>query len=103
MLIGPALERGLDLKDDLCRAILIPKVPYGNLGDAQVSARKNLPDGQGWYASHTLRTLVQGTGRGMRHEGDWCNTHVLDAQFPKLMARSRWMVPEWWHKAVVNL
>lgn len=101
VLFAPALERGLDLPDDACRVVVVAKVPYPDLGDKQVAARLyNTPDGQGWYRDQTLRSLVQMTGRGMRHAEDSCVTYLLDAQFSQVLARHGAALPAWWREAL---
>jgi ATP-dependent DNA helicase DinG len=101
VLLAPALERGLDLPDDACRVVVVAKVPYPDLGDKVVAARlHNTPDGQGWYRDQTLRSLVQMTGRGMRHAEDHCVTYLLDAQFDVVLARHRSQLPPWWVEAL---
>lgn len=104
VLLAPSLDRGIDLKDDLCRAIVIAKVPFPNLGDKQVNQRFfGTHSGKGWFYTETIRSLVQMTGRGMRHEDDFCVSYILDAQFPSNiwsteMARNR--LPRWWTRAL---
>lgn len=103
VLIAPSLDRGVDFHDDLARVIVIAKVPYLSLGDKQVSARlygtgKN---GKMWYAVNTIRTIVQQTGRGMRHKDDWSICYILDRQFVKLYYENRRLFPNWWKEAVV--
>lgn len=100
VLIAPALERGLDLPDDACRVVVICKVPYPDLGDPQVNARFNLLGGRDWYMGRTLRSLVQMTGRGVRHEQDWCVTYILDEQIRRVLDRNASRLPAWWLEAV---
>jgi len=102
VLIAPALERGLDLPDDACRVVIICKAPFPSLGDPQVNARMNLPGGRQWYTDQTLRSLVQMTGRGVRHETDWCITYVLDNQVDRLVNQYHSRLPSWWLEAVVR-
>lgn len=101
VLFAPSLERGLDLPDDACRVVVVAKVPYPDLGDKQIHARLyNTVEGQGWYRDQTLRSLVQMTGRGMRHQDDYCVTYLLDAQFDTVLARHRGHLPAWWVEAI---
>lgn len=102
VLIGPSLDRGIDLPDELCRTQVIVKVPYPSLGDRQVSRRMHERGGQMWYTVQTIRGLVQMTGRGMRHKEDHVETYVLDQSFLNLWSKggSR-LFPAWWRKAVV--
>lgn len=82
LLISPSMYEGVDLKDDLCRFIIIPKIPYGYLGDFRVKSL--LEDYPSVYANQALTTVIQGTGRGVRNEDDYCDIHILDSNFLKL-------------------
>lgn len=95
------MDRGVDLKDDDCRVVVVAKVPFPYLGDKQVSARLHSPGGQAWYTVQTIRTLVQMTGRGVRHEDDWCESYVLDSVMLKqLWKKDKRLFPGWWAEAV---
>jgi hypothetical protein len=48
-----------------------------------------------------IRTLVQMSGRGMRHTDDWCHTWILDNQFKTNLWKSRRFIPAWWQEAIV--
>jgi len=105
VLLAPSLDRGVDLVDDLCRVIVITKVPYPNLGDEQIRKRffGTGKAGKSWYTTQTIRSIVQMTGRGMRHKDDWCITYILDAQFRSNLwsnpiGRNR--IPRWWTDAL---
>lgn len=101
ILVGAGLERGIDLPDDLCRVIIVAKLPWPNRGDKQINARLETKGGDQWYTMQTIRSLVQMTGRGMRHEKDWCMSYILDGAFSNLRS-SRWsgMIPDNWRKAI---
>lgn len=101
VLLAPSFDRGIDLRGDDCRVVIVAKIPFPYLGDKQVSARMRLPGGQGWYAVQTVRTLVQMTGRGVRSEDDWCVTYVLDKQMvSNVWKKSKQLLPKWWVEAV---
>lgn len=77
ILVGPSLSEGIDLPGDLCRFIIILKVPYASLGDKLVKAKMELfPD---WYKSDASNNIIQGIGRGNRSKDDWCLTYIMDA------------------------
>ena len=103
VLVGPALDRGVDLPDELCRVQIIVKVPFPNLGDKVVNARYHTREGRTWYTVETVRTLVQMTGRAVRSEEDYAETWILDKAFgEQLWARGgRELFPQWWKDAVV--
>lgn len=101
VLVAPSLDRGVDLRDDDCRVVIVAKLPFPYLGDKQVSARLHSEGGGSWYAVQTVRTLVQMTGRGVRSKDDWCKTYILDRQFmSNVWKRSRDLLPKWWRDAV---
>lgn len=82
VLIGPSLFEGIDLPDDLCRFIIIMKVPYPCLGDELVQRKIELfPT---WYNSQTSNYIIQGIGRGVRNKTDWSHTYILDGCFSYL-------------------
>ena len=82
ILVGPTLNTGIDLPGDHCRFIIILKVPYPTLVDRLVNERNKLYPH--WYNSHTSNEIIQGIGRGVRYNGDWCVTYILDASFYQL-------------------
>lgn len=101
VLVASSMDRGVDLKGDDCRVVVIAKVPYPSLKDPQVSRRMHMPGGEEWYAVQTVRTIVQMTGRGVRSKTDWAKTYVLDAQFgTNVYRRSKMLFPKWWRDAV---
>ena len=101
VLVSPSMGRGVDLPGDLCRVIIVAKVPYPNLVSPQVNKRlHSFSDGSLWYARRTARTLVQMTGRATRSVDDWSVSYILDSQFGELVARSGNLFPSWWRLAV---
>lgn len=68
----------------------------------QSSTRTFLAEG---FASHNsteaIKTIVQMTGRGMRHKDDWSLSIILDRQFIKLFYENQKLFPKWWREAVV--
>jgi Rad3-related DNA helicase len=102
ILIASSLDRGIDLPQDNCRAIVVCKVPYPNLADKQVSARMHSLSGQLWYNVRTVRSIVQMTGRGMRSDTDYCESYILDKQFlSNVWKKSQNLLPNWWKEALV--
>ena len=82
ILIGPSLSEGVDLPGDLCRFIIILKVPYASLADKLVKAKMKLfPD---WYKADASNNIIQGIGRGNRSKDDWCITYIVDGCFEHL-------------------
>ncbi len=93
-----SVGEGEDFKDDQCRIQLITKVPYSALSDDLTKLRLNTDIGQGWYDSVTASKIAQIAGRGMRHEGDFCETVILDGSFAALYERAEDLFPKWFRK-----
>lgn len=87
VLVGPSLIEGLSLDDDLCRFQIIMKIPYPSLSDKFIAAKRNF--NPAWYSDTTGISILQGIGRGVRNEHDWCVTFILDACFSNLLSMSR--------------
>lgn len=103
VLISPSMERGTDLPGDMCRFIVVAKVPYPYLGDPQIARRLySASDGNLWYAVQTIRSIVQATGRGMRSADDYCESFILDEQFGRLFSEYSSLFPQWWKEALVR-
>lgn len=100
VMLAPSFERGIDLPGDKCEVIIIPKVPFPNLGDKQVRARFHSWGGKLWFATHVVRSMCQMTGRGMRSADDFCTTYILDAQFGRFFGEWKNLFPKWWQEAL---
>jgi Rad3-related DNA helicase len=98
VILSPSMTEGFDFAGDLARWQVIMKVPYPNLGDKQVNAKRERdPE---WYQLETVKTLVQATGRICRSEDDYGITYILDADFDMLWGRYKDFFPEWWTESV---
>jgi Rad3-related DNA helicase len=101
VLLTPTMWEGVDLRDDLCRFIIIAKTPYPSLADkrTKVKAKRD----KEWYYSVTLMRLIQGCGRGVRHEKDYCITYILDSNATWLIKGKVKVnaVPRWFKDALV--
>lgn len=93
ILIGPTLSEGIDLPGDLCRFIIITKMPYPSIKDRLVDAKmKIFPY---WYNATTSNQIIQGIGRGNRFAEDYCTTYILDACFLKLYTDTQNQYPKY--------
>jgi Rad3-related DNA helicase len=92
--LAAGCSEGLDFRGDLCRINIIPKLMYPNLGDPVVSKRKSLEDGDAWFATETLKTTIQQTGRSTRSPDDFSKTYVLDPGFARLVRKYKDKLPQ---------
>lgn len=98
--LASGCAEGLDLRDDLCRLNVIPRLSYPDLKDPVVQKRKALQGGQRWYDLETLKIAVQQAGRSTRHETDASVTVVMDPQFSRLVNRHRAALPQSFVEAI---
>ena len=104
VLLSPSMNEGVDLPYDKCRFQIIYKIPFPNIKDKQIEARKK-KDRQ-WYPYLTMMNLVQTYGRGMRAEDDYCQTYVIDNRLKFYVYESplyRKFVPTFFKEAIVGL
>jgi Rad3-related DNA helicase len=97
VLISPSITEGLDLKDELSRFAIIIKVPYPSMGDQWIKRRMTISSN--WYAQLTLRGIIQGAGRVVRHQTDYGNVYILDTSWQQLYKNTKQWIPKWWHDA----
>jgi len=99
VLMGPSLTHGLDLKNDWSRFMIFAKVPYPSLSDKYIETKLKIsPD---WYRWRTAIEILQGAGRTIRNEDDWCITYILDGCFGDLIHSNRKAFPEEFLKRIV--
>lgn len=97
--ISPSATEGLDLKDDLCRVSVVAKLSWPNLGDPVTKIQSERIPGLGEYEAASA--LVQATGRGMRHDRDYCESYILDGSFYFLWQKTKDKLPGWFKEALV--
>ncbi len=101
VLLAAGMAEGIDLKGDLCRLNIIPKLMYPNMMDAVVKKRMSLADGKEWFDLQTLKTLMQQIGRSSRSETDFSKTYVLDPQFSRLLVKYKNQLPKSFVESIV--
>jgi Rad3-related DNA helicase len=99
--LASGCAEGIDLKDDLCRVNIIPKMPYPDLSDPVVAKRKAAEGGQDWYDFQTFKTMIQQVGRSTRHERDYSTTYILDPNFARKFRACKSKLPAYFTESVV--
>ena len=98
-IIHPSIGEGESFDNDECRIQLIAKVRYPDLSDPLVKMRaRDGGLGSKFYFNSTAAYTAQTVGRGMRHEGDYCETVILDGSFGSLYDKNRSAFPSWFHR-----
>lgn len=96
--VSPTALEGLDLADNLCQFMIFAKVPFLNLGDPVVQVQMEaIPE---FYPYKAMSAIVQGAGRGVRHERDVATTYIFDSNFARLWSQTKHLLPEWWKEAL---
>jgi len=83
-------DRGVDLPDDTCRAIVLMKYPMPDMNDVVLKTMRSLlGEGKFWMYMNDIatRNLVQQCGRGLRHNDDWCEVWSPDSKCLAMLQR----------------
>ena len=101
VLVSPSMMEGLDLEGDFGRFQVICKVPFPNMGDPVVEAKRRT--GDDWYAWITARTLIQAVGRCVRSMEDSTRTYVLDESFGQFFEQWAELFPHYFSEMEVDV
>ena len=74
VLLSPSMTEGVDLKDECSRFQILCKIPFPYLGDRLI--RKRMNKWKWWYPMQTTKTILQSTGRSIRHKEDFAITYI---------------------------
>lgn len=92
VLVAANRLEGWDGVGNLCRFIIMPKVPFPPWYDARVKARRE-KDARD-YDYDTIVSVVQGVGRGVRSDTDTCDTWIIDGSWKRLYDTRRAWLPD---------
>ena len=92
VLLSPSMTEGVDLKDDSSRFQILCKIPYPYLGDKLI--RKRMNKWKWWYPMQTTKTILQSTGRSVRHNKDFAITYILDSDWNRFIDRNKKFFPQ---------
>jgi len=103
IVVSPSIMEGVDLKDDLSRFQMFPKVPFLSLEDKWVKAKMK-KDGV-WYVRKAIMNIIQGSGRSVRTEEDWSITAIFDGSFKRLLEQYKSLFSKWYLDAltIINI
>lgn len=100
ILVTPSMTEGIDLKDDLARFVIVIKIPYLFLGDKQIKRRMEIDEE--WYRWKAALTLVQASGRAMRHADDYCTIYIMDSGINYFIKQNRNYFPKYFIDSIKN-
>jgi len=100
VVISPSLNQGYNpLPSSTPGLIIIAKTPFPSLADPIVRERQRLPGGGSWYFSEAAKEIVQGSGRGLRLEGDRAITLIIDKAASMVFKR----FPQWYAATLAKI
>jgi len=104
VLMGCGMSTGLDLKDNLCRLNIVLKGNFPSMGDLWVQKRATTSlAGKDWYETQTLRHFIQASGRGVRHEKDYCvNVFCDDRLYTLINKHWKFTLPGYIKEAILE-
>lgn len=100
IIIAPAMHEGLDLRNDLSRFQIIPKIPYPNKFDDKQLYKRSEIDPR-FYTWLVAVKIVQSVGRSVRSESDWASTYILDSSYSWFHRQSESMLPDWFIESLI--
>jgi Rad3-related DNA helicase len=93
ILVSPSMGTGWDFPGKECLWQIITKIPFPD-SQSKVMKARAAKDQQ--YLSYlAMQDLVQQCGRGMRYEGDRCESFVVDDSVKWFMQMSKGLAPGW--------
>lgn len=105
------VSEGLDFSDANARGVIIVGIPFPNLKDAKVDAKKKYNDassktmglltGGAWYEQQAFRALNQALGRCIRHKNDWGAILLVDERFKN--PRHHQSLSRWYDCAALSI
>jgi Fanconi anemia group J protein len=98
------ISEGIDFADANARAVICVGIPYPNIKDALVAAKRSyneegahrgLLSGSKWYDQQAFRALNQAVGRCLRHRHDHGAIMLVDSRFnnSNIQALPKWLRP----------
>lgn len=101
VIVAPAMHEGLDLKGELSRFQIIPKVPYPNFFEDRQLARRVELDHR-YLTWLVALKLVQSYGRSIRSDEDWAATYIIDERIVSFLQEADKMLPTWFKEAIIH-
>jgi hypothetical protein len=89
--IGPSFWEGLDLRQDLCRAVIVAKIPFSDRSDPVIAARLKQKGGNNWDRWCAALKVVQGCGRAVRDADDYAIAYIADGNWNRVKS----FAPRW--------
>lgn len=97
--VAPAFWEGIDLEGDLCRLVIVAKIPFPDLSDELNRLLLQRPGGRAWYDSRACLQVVQGVGRAVRGPDDWADAWIMDGNWGRVARHS----PGWFEVREVTV
>ena len=90
---------GYDFPDDDSRLVIIPAIPYMDMGDLLVKARMEMY-GWNWYNLWAANSVAQASGRATRSQEDYSEVFIMDSRWDKFYRMNRNYFPRWFQERI---
>ena len=104
--ISPSMNEGVDIPGDECRFQIIYKLPFISKTERVTRRWNTYDDGEEWYLYKMLTRLIQTYGRGIRFEGDYCKTYIIDNRIWEIIENdldNHKIIPQYFLDAIEEL
>ena len=98
ILVSQSMTEGWDFPGEDCEVQFIVKIPFPDSRDAVIKARNKIDKDYSSYLA--MQTMVQAAGRGIRYNGDRCETIILDGASKWFMWKCAPFAPMWFNNSV---
>lgn len=93
VLVSPSMTTGISLDFDLCKFIIIQKIPYPNISSPRIKAR--MSSNREYFNYQTSIEIIQSLGRGVRHIDDSCDHFIIDSSFSDILRTGKKYFPKY--------
>ena len=99
ILMSASIGIGYDFPDDDSRLVIIPAIPYMDMGDLLVKARMEMY-GWSWYNLWAANSVAQASGRATRSQDDYSEVFIMDSRWDKFYKMNRRYFPRWFQERI---
>jgi Rad3-related DNA helicase len=101
ILVSPSVVTGFDFPYDMCRWMIIAKVPFPDGRSEAMQARTKIDPDYGMYL--TTQAVIQACGRGMRAPDDQCEVFLIDSHWEWFSSKYRRLMQNWFLQSVKKI
>ena len=101
ILISPSFSEGVNFNDHIARFVIIPKMMFMGINSNYVKQKMQL--NKEWYELSSINSIIQISGRVVRHKEDYGKTYILDSNTKRLIKKYMYELPRYFVQAIKEL